>query len=453
LLLRTGDCVKVTERDESGWWFGINLTAGSQGLFPKNYVRVRSAAPAPPPPPPKRPDGLAARLGSQSEVSLDDNTCSDAAVSGVSAELVDMYGGGVSIAESRRFSITSLDGFDELMDSGVCVEVLSSSNITGSDACCVQPGMLVTLQCRAMIWDGAETVAKPFAETRDGVELRFLAGRGHVTPGLDCAMSRLRVGDKATVACNPAMCYGEAGQPPAVPLNASIVYELAVLSAEAGAGARDVPSGPPLLVTNVVESRRLSMRSRSGQLGGADDAEGVTAGATATANSTPFQDGGSVRPTSQMKVQGVDNPLSDDEIRSAVAMMGLATSRGSSVGMDDEAPGPAPVPTQVPAPVPVPAQVQVHAPVSVVLNLPPAPTASDSAPTSASSVTVSISCHSYAVLKAANASSNEHGLDLSRKEQYLSDEEFSLVFGTDKAAYAAMAEWKKIKLKKSTGLF
>ncbi|GBF95236.1 hypothetical protein Rsub_07951 [Raphidocelis subcapitata] len=47
----------------------------------------------------------------------------------------------------------------------------------------------------------------------------------------------------------------------------------------------------------------------------------------------------------------------------------------------------------------------------------------------------------------------EDGLDVSRKEEYLSDAEFETVFGMDKADFKAMPAWKRINAKKSKGLF
>lgn len=47
----------------------------------------------------------------------------------------------------------------------------------------------------------------------------------------------------------------------------------------------------------------------------------------------------------------------------------------------------------------------------------------------------------------------EDGLDVSRKEEYLSDAEFEQVFGIDKEEFKSMPAWKRINAKKSKGLF
>ena len=56
---------------------------------------------------------------------------------------------------------------------------------------------------------------------------------------------------------------------------------------------------------------------------------------------------------------------------------------------------------------------------------------------------------SYEVLK----SSCPAGVEPHQKEQYLSDTEFTNVFGMDKAAFNGMAKWKQQQAKKKVGLF
>ena len=56
---------------------------------------------------------------------------------------------------------------------------------------------------------------------------------------------------------------------------------------------------------------------------------------------------------------------------------------------------------------------------------------------------------SYAMLK----DQFPEGVDRTRKEEYLSDDEFAKLMGCDKAAFRAMPAWKRNDKKKSTGLF
>ena len=45
------------------------------------------------------------------------------------------------------------------------------------------------------------------------------------------------------------------------------------------------------------------------------------------------------------------------------------------------------------------------------------------------------------------------GIDMARKESYLSEGEFKTVFGMERDAFAKLAEWKRKDAKKKVGLF
>ena len=45
------------------------------------------------------------------------------------------------------------------------------------------------------------------------------------------------------------------------------------------------------------------------------------------------------------------------------------------------------------------------------------------------------------------------GIDLAKKETYLSEKEFHEVFGMDIAKFDSLAEWKRKDAKKKVGLF
>lgn len=47
----------------------------------------------------------------------------------------------------------------------------------------------------------------------------------------------------------------------------------------------------------------------------------------------------------------------------------------------------------------------------------------------------------------------EDGIDVTRKEDYLSVEDFSRVFGMDRQAYEALPAWKRQRAKKTVNLF
>jgi FKBP-type peptidyl-prolyl cis-trans isomerase FkpA len=51
-----------------------------------------------------------------------------------------------------------------------------------------------------------------------------------VVPCWQEALTRLRVGEKARIRCAPATAYGLKGQPPGIPPNATLTFEVEILN-------------------------------------------------------------------------------------------------------------------------------------------------------------------------------------------------------------------------------
>ena len=166
---------------------------------------------------------------------------------------------GASLERGGRYCLSSLAAFNELRESGYTVELRdgpagsttgsssgsgrsgdgddgvgssrgigsSSSSSSKSAGREVRRGMKVRLKCSARVWDGASALTREFA---NGL-VNFVVGSGQVTLGMETAVQRLRVGQRAMITCAPSMAYGPAGNPPVVPPNAHVIFAVEIVSA------------------------------------------------------------------------------------------------------------------------------------------------------------------------------------------------------------------------------
>lgn len=65
-----------------------------------------------------------------------------------------------------------------------------------------------------------------------GRPLTFIIGRGIVIQGWEEAVRLMRVGEKRTVVIPPSLAYGSAGMKDVIPANATLVFDLELLSIE-----------------------------------------------------------------------------------------------------------------------------------------------------------------------------------------------------------------------------
>jgi peptidylprolyl isomerase len=94
-----------------------------------------------------------------------------------------------------------------------------------------QAGELVAVHYRGTLEDGTEfdnsyTRGQPFT---------FALGRGMVIPGWDEGIALMRVGDKAKLIIPPDLGYGERGAGEVIPPNATLIFEVELVSIQPGA--------------------------------------------------------------------------------------------------------------------------------------------------------------------------------------------------------------------------
>jgi FKBP-type peptidyl-prolyl cis-trans isomerase FkpA len=98
--------------------------------------------------------------------------------------------------------------------------------ITSGDGASPKTGDTVTVHYTGWLTDGAKFDSSvdrddPFA---------FVLGRGQVIQGWDQGVAAMRVGDKARLTIPPELAYGAAGYPGAIPPNATLIFEVELLS-------------------------------------------------------------------------------------------------------------------------------------------------------------------------------------------------------------------------------
>jgi peptidylprolyl isomerase len=96
-----------------------------------------------------------------------------------------------------------------------------------------QPGDIVSVHYRGTLQDGTE-----FDNSYNrGEPISFVLGRGMVIPGWDEGIALIKEGGKARLTIPPELAYGEQGAGDVIPPNATLIFEVELVSVRAGAPA------------------------------------------------------------------------------------------------------------------------------------------------------------------------------------------------------------------------
>lgn len=100
---------------------------------------------------------------------------------------------------------------------GVIVEDIRTGK--GPDA---KPGRKV-----AVYYEGRlKSNNKVFDSTKEGKGFKFILGKNEVISGWDIGVVGMKVGGKRRITCPPNAAYGPKGHPPAIPANATLVFDV-----------------------------------------------------------------------------------------------------------------------------------------------------------------------------------------------------------------------------------
>lgn len=92
-----------------------------------------------------------------------------------------------------------------------------------------ESGMLVTVNYTGKLEDG--TVFDTSLQEGRG-PFQFVLGAGQVIQGWDQGFTGMRAGGKRELIIPPELGYGEAGAPPSIPPNATLIFEVELLKVE-----------------------------------------------------------------------------------------------------------------------------------------------------------------------------------------------------------------------------
>jgi FKBP-type peptidyl-prolyl cis-trans isomerase len=105
---------------------------------------------------------------------------------------------------------------------GVTIEVVTA----GDGKTFPQKGQTVTVHYTGTLTNGSK-----FDSSRDrGAPFQFKIGMKQVIRGWDEGVAQMSVGERANLTCTPDYAFGAGGHPPVIPQNATLIFDVELIS-------------------------------------------------------------------------------------------------------------------------------------------------------------------------------------------------------------------------------
>jgi len=226
------------ETGSPGWWQAQSLASGSKGLIPFNHVELLDTRVA-------EAILMGTPVNKALDMKFDDSEGGYAEIKREKkkSKRISLFSGknkkkGDAAPSDRQkkfeapFTLSSIESFDRLLDTGFTMEKNGKMVGTSASAGGPKPGAFVRLEHTAYLWQEQKQALVELGATdmpsklHEGGLLEFFVGNKETIKGIDSAVMRMSLNDEARVIMTPQFAYGKAGIPPDVPPNATLVYDL-----------------------------------------------------------------------------------------------------------------------------------------------------------------------------------------------------------------------------------
>ncbi len=124
------------------------------------------------------------------------------------------------------FVLAACGGKEVTTTSGLTYQIVSQ----GSGSETVEKGNTITAHYTLWLEDGTMIQSSKADRGGRGTPFQTVIGVGQVIPGWDEGVIGMKTGEVRKLVCPPRLAYGEEGRPPTIPQNATLTFEIELIS-------------------------------------------------------------------------------------------------------------------------------------------------------------------------------------------------------------------------------